>query len=239
MLLIDFQEEPTMTLQVALVGKDGFVIASDTQVSSGGGPVGSRHLMLRTARTEKIFKNEDIIFAISGNAAVVFIARELLHALHQSLGSDVENTLADLLQTESDAILAKEIGLRQSASGQLIVAVPGISKLWEVSFQLGFASVNKFFDKVIGGDRGNSAIFWVERYYSNEKSVEDLAMLAAHTVLEGHFLNPSVVGGLQVLVCKNGETPRFLNDDELQFLCDRSEVIHKSVETSVFDRSKK
>ena len=35
-------------------------------------------------------------------------------------------------------------------------------------------------------------------------------LLAAHTVVEGHFLNATEVDGLDVFVAKNGEKPRFL-----------------------------
>ena len=239
MMSIEFQDEPTMTLQVALVGTDGIVLASDTKATAGGGPevpFSSRHLMIRTGTTEKILTNDAIICAVSGNAAVVSIARELLRAMPKRLGGDIEKNLADLLQIETETIL-ENFGLREHASGQLIVVAPGISKLWEVGFGAKISWVNVFSDRVIGGDRGNPAIFWIERYYSKEKSVDELTMLAAHAVLEGHFLNPSYVAGLNILVCRNSKGSHFLDDGELHALCDHSERIHKNVGASIFTRS--
>jgi 20S proteasome alpha/beta subunit len=107
----------------------------------------------------------------------------------------------------------------------------GRTQLWEVIFN-GQPFVNSFLDKAIGGDSINTAVFLIERYYGGQETpVEDLKILAVHTVLEGHALNPSMVGGVDVVVSKHGEKPRLLTDEEVRSLRERSTEIHNKVGT--------
>jgi 20S proteasome alpha/beta subunit len=97
-----------------------------------------------------------------------------------------------------------------------------------------FIGATTFFDRVIGGDKSNTAVYFPETYYCNKSSVEELKTLAAHAVLEAGSLNPTQVSGLDVLIGKNGEPPHFVDDKELEALRRRSETIHESLMTSIF-----
>jgi hypothetical protein len=91
-------------------------------------------------------------------------------------------------------------------------------------------------NRLFGGDRGNAGVFFAERFDAEiaNRSVDELKLLAALTVLEGGFLNPTGVGGLDVLVSKHGEKPRFLEDEELQPLRDRAESLHNILAAEIF-----
>jgi 20S proteasome alpha/beta subunit len=221
MLSLDFQEEP-MTLQVALIGKDGFVLASDKKDVA---ELWSR----RTSETRKILVSEkrDLVCAFSGHPLLSAAATRLLEFASEP-GIDIAFSLEDGAQRTLDNY---ERNVQATIYGDLIVLILGKHpQLWNVSFVNGQASAQPVFDRVIRGDRINPAVFFAERYHKVEQSVEELKLLAAHTVLEGAALDPTSVGGLDMLVSKNGET-RFLEDDDLKHLRERSESTHKSLVT--------
>ena len=235
------EEELNMTLQVGLVGHDGFVIASDTKAVTGGdSTAGGPSTMRRTGATRKILVSDsgNLVCAFSGNQTIPLVARQLLGLLNDHLGADVEKCLLEKTEQILDAIGAGRLGL----SGVLILAVPGIPKLWEITFayQMGQTFLNTVSNRATGGDRGNPAVFFLERYQdgTTNRSVKELTVLAAHTVLEGHVLNPTTVDGLDVLVSENGGKPRFLGEDELQSLRDRSEALHATFKTALFPMDK-
>jgi 20S proteasome alpha/beta subunit len=215
-----------MTLQVALIGKDGFVIASDRKTVNEA-------MVRRTAETTKIIVSDDadMVCAFSGNHIVSSVAQHVVTTLN-SYGdrSDVESRLEKAVREKFDSYDGVPKQALATANRAMIVAAynqkTGRTQLWEVIFN-GQPFVNSFLDKAIGGDSINTAIFLIERYYG----VEDLKILAVHTVLEGHALNPSMVGGVDVVVSKHGEKPRLLTDEEVRPLRERSTEIHNKVGT--------
>ena len=239
---IPFEEEPDMTLQVALIGTDGFVIASDTKAVSGGGiaaPFSKKHRLRMFSETTKIIHNDadTLVCAFSGNQTI----REIARRLRDAVGEDAGQDLAAQLQNKIDAAFAAcSDTVRNNANGLIIVIIPnaenGMPKMWEISFH-GQPLVEPTHICSIGGDRSNSAIMWAQQYQIEglKRSVDELKLLAAHTVVEGHFLNATEVDGLDVFVAKNGEKPRFLENDELQSLWDRSEVLRDKLAAEVYN----
>lgn len=226
------EDEAPMTLQVALIAKDGFVIASDTKAFAGGesiAPFSKRHLVLRSAKTRKILISEtgNVVVAFSGNQAVQNIAHHLVENLN-----GIENPVSqNQLESITNALLGNYIPEIRPKGPTLAVVFPhqgALSTLWEVSFY-GQAFLTPMTNRLIMGDRANPAIFFVERYCGDEidKSLDSLTLMAAHMVLEGHPFNPSCVAGLDVVVSRNGEKPTFLDEKELLALCDKSDRIHK------------
>lgn len=226
------QKEFNMTLQVALIGKDGFVIASDRKTVNEAG-------WRRTAETVKIIlsSDADIVCAFSGNHVVSSVAKHVIASLN-SYGDrdDVESLLLDAVQTKFESY---DGALRDSlakAGRAMIVAAynqkSGRAQLWEVIFTTGQPFVNSFLDKAIGGDSINAALFIIERYYGGtETSVEDLKILAVHAILEGHKLNPSMVSGLDVVVFEHDKKPRLLTEGELDSLREHSIRIDNTIGT--------
>ena len=208
--------DTNMTLQVALKGNDGFVIASDTKSSSSFG----------TSITEKMFLKNSIVWAFSGYTALVRLGRKLeLVETAVSLGSMEEAADKALLDFPSVQ--------KPSLNGRLIFACPAWKTFRQVTVSAGVAfaiEVNPAF----GGDFSNLACYLSERFYSPGKSVDELAFLAAHVVVEGALINPSEIGGLDVVVSKDGSLPRRLTKCELQSLTTRSESIYHKLENAIF-----
>jgi 20S proteasome alpha/beta subunit len=231
------EEELNMTLQVALVGKDGFVIASDTKASAGGDsikPFSKDYRMYRSAETRKIVVSEDktLVCAFSGHQTVSYVSSRLIRYVNENPGVDMSQRLEVVLQ---DLFATLDDNVQLATKGDLIVAIPAVGgRLWDASFGGGAVCCQETFDRVIGGDFANSAIYFPQAYHSTDRSVDELTMLAAHTIIEGGLRNPMTVGGLDVLVSKNDEKPRFLEETELQLLWDRSEDIHNALATAIF-----
>jgi hypothetical protein len=227
------QDDSDMTLQVALAGRDGFVIASDTKAISGTGAsafpgAGTRNIR-RSSSVRKILVavNGGLVCAFSGDELSMAIAQKLVDSCPGQFNTDAE--VREHLQRS--AVFAQELGLNPDK--QLIIAAipnaaPPVSKLWRVYFVPG-PTVMAVRNRVVGGDESNSAIYIVERYHNVTCSVKELQVLAAHTIREGHYLNAITVDGLDVLVAKDGTAPRFLEEIELADLAKRSDSIHDEV----------
>ena len=77
-------EDFDMTFQVALAGKDGFVIASDRKGLAGGGPTGTGRILMRhTSEMRKILvsKSGNLVFAFSGSHIAADIAEDVRSAM--------------------------------------------------------------------------------------------------------------------------------------------------------------
>jgi 20S proteasome alpha/beta subunit len=231
------EEELNMTMQVAMVSKDGFVIASDTKASAGGDsvkPFSKDYRKYRSAETRKIVVSSDntLVCAFSGNQIVSNVAHRLIRSVNENPGVDMSGCLEDKLQ---DLFATFDDNIQSATKGNLIVAFPALTgKLWDASFGGGAVCCQETFDCVIGGDFANSAIYFAQEYHSINRSVDELTMLAAHTVIESGLRNPTMVGGLDVLVSKNREKARFLEEDELQLLLRRSSEIHDALSNAIF-----
>jgi 20S proteasome alpha/beta subunit len=220
-----------MTLQVALIGKDGFVIASDRKTVNEAS-------VRRTAETTKIIVSDkaDIVCAFSGSHIVSSVAKHVAAALNSYGDRDDIETRLEKAALEHFELYDGPVREHLAKAGPAMIVAAynennGRARLWEVIFT-GRPFVNSFLDKAIGGDSINTAIFLIERYYKGKETpVEDLEILAVHTILEGHALNPSMVGGVDVVVSKHGEKPRLLTDEEVGSLRERSTEIHNKVGT--------
>src|SRR5207245_8981845 len=125
MLSLDFQEEP-MTLQVALIGKDGFVLASDKKDVA---ELWSR----RTSETRKILVSEkrDLVCAFSGHPLLSAAATRLLEFASEP-GIDIAFSLKDGAQRTLDHY---ERNVQATIHGDLIVLILGKHpQLWSVAF---------------------------------------------------------------------------------------------------------
>jgi 20S proteasome alpha/beta subunit len=220
-----------MTLQVALIGKDGFVIASDRKTVN---EVSVR----RTAETTKVIVSDkaDIVCAFSGTHIVSSVAKHVVATLNSYGDRDDIETRLEKAVLEKFELYDGPVREHLAKAGRAMIVAAyneknGRARLWEVIFT-GHPFVNSFLDKAIGGDSINTAIFLVERYYNGKETpVEDLTILAVHTILEGHALNPLMVGGVDVVVSQHGEKPRLLTDEEVRSLRERSTEIHNKVGT--------
>jgi hypothetical protein len=228
-----------MTLQVGLVGQDGIVIASDKKAVRDSRILpsveGQRASVRSSGWKNKICLSENgqLICAYSGNDISAYIANKLVENSRESLSNDEQ--VRKYLSSASTKIAEglREDQLNLLANQQVIAAVPNILplKLWRVYFYPNVRDPHVDYDegKIYGGDEANSAIYIIERYYKPRiMSVNNLVLLSAHFVLEGEKLSASSVGGLDILIARNGCYPRFLGEDEKTILKEKSESISQN-----------
>ena len=84
------------------------------------------------------------------------------------------------------------------------------------------------------GSAGNLAMLFTMRY-RDLRPVEELKFLAAHSVIEAHTFNPSVVDGLELWSCIDGRVER-ASKAELTKLSERSVRFDKFIDTHLFAR---
>jgi len=222
-----------MTFQIGLVGSDGLIIASDeTAVREGGLRADGKCSMRVSSGVEKIFvaKKNNLICAFAGDSIVTNFASELIQSV--SSGDDLSEDLALKNRATEVYEAHHSVEIRKRTSGQMMVAIPGVLKLWEFLFMGGEVILQAVSNRSFCGDRCNPAVYFAERYLpldSLKYPVERLKLIAAHTILEGSALNPTSVGGLSILICMTGEQPRFLEPDELQELRTHSQKLHDMI----------
>ena len=215
------------TLQVALIGRDGFVLASDTRATTGG-----FNAIRRSSDVRKILLSSSgsLVCAYSGDDLAKMIAQGLIDSAPATF-PDNGTLRAHLEQSEW---LANKFG--GNRAGQLIiVGVPNaaqtVDKLWQVSFQDNVSSprITEIQTRSYGGDPNNSAVFISEVYHRRDKWVDELKLLAACVIVGGHKVNATAVHGLDVLIAKDGAAPTFARPAELQDLETRSAVVYASL----------
>ncbi len=202
-----------MTLQIAMIGSDGWILASDTRATYQG----DDRYIRDTSEERKIEWLDEfgLAYAWAGAPCAQAAARDLRAALK---GKKIDPGLSEL----QDPICGlcngawKKEHRRQPFSqqiGQLIVVAPDSPTSFlrvEIDKE---SSVHQVFTKAVTGDGSSPAKFFVERYYDRRSSVEKLKLLSAHTVLMARHFN-SMIDGLQMLVCRDGVVS-WLSDSEL------------------------
>jgi len=215
-----------MTLQVCLIGQDGFVLASDTR----GVRLGSDEITQRYS-TSKIYfdKNECAAWCSSGYDLGKRLC-EKLAVLFADQHTGGQRTLDELQRCVRDVAVDVQVSADerqyQLGKGKMLLVAQRGSQIKGFIFELGWGTNpnrwgtlggDSFPDKMTSGATGNAAIFFPERHYSKALGESELIRLAAHTVLMGHQLDPGPIDGLEVIVCRAG-TLRRLGHDELENL---------------------
>jgi hypothetical protein len=233
MVYCAYQEEVLVTLQVGMIGKDGWVLASDrVRIDTEGVRVRS-HL-------QKIFmlESQGLSYSFYGDDLAIITGDQLrehsdklnelaneprLRQWLWELGNNSWQWINRSMPNEhKDAFPASHL-----YRGLLICLRSSPHQFWWM--QIGQQSlVTGMSDKVVVGDGRNSARFFAEHYYSPEMSVAQLTMLAAHMITVGATLNPAGVGGLDIVNCENG-TMRLLPEDELEHLMQTSHKLDAKI----------
>ncbi len=153
-----------MTLQVALVGTDGIVLASDRKNIQ---PASTQAKGRQSSITTKIAINKanKIAVAWAGHEVAEIIGKEIL--LH-SQDSDWEYPLSGI-QSIGEAVYQKtktNFPQGDRIEGEVIVVLAGVlSKFYAVRISPDLCTCNPYFDKRVTGDMDNPAIYFTEAYY--------------------------------------------------------------------------
>jgi hypothetical protein len=221
-----------MTLQVAMICHDGWVLASDRIRIETGGP------RVRGA-IEKIVIDESRGFAYSffGDDCAMIAGDELLrhapsfkpqsNALFSQWLLELGNDTWKLLQeTEQGAFSTS-----YRARGLIICLKSVPDRFWV----LGIGKVSRvipFIDKTVMGDIGSSSRFFVDRFHTIDLPVSKAMLLASYVLTTGEILNPAGVGGgIDMVICKSGKMEA-VSPETVKTLIQRSREIDESIKDS-------
>ncbi len=216
-----------MTLQVVLIGEDGFVLASDEQMTRYEG--GARS----TSLTEKIFINsaKNVICACAGDNVTEFAADMIMAS---GLGRDPRTTLKE---TGAEAWKLRfgenKPPVDEVKQLRTVIVATSDSQVWALSIS-STSSVWQIKDKFVTGDPANSARFFVEHYFPEERTgVDRLLLLAAHVICMGHVDNPRSIKGLRMIACRDGVFTVF-REEEIEKLKEESKRLHDRIREGLF-----
>lgn len=208
-----------MTLQVALQGRDGFVIASDRKNLAKDEKNISPRWIAQTGETGKILvsKDEDLVCAFAIHESYSAIARDVIAKPLPNLQSDGD-VYAYFCQTVRAEIEASPDWPSRACKPLIFglpKADPKIPKLWQMIVHPGpLVTAAPCPLRAYAGNGDNAAIYFVERFQPvgllEKQPVDELIGIAVHTVLEGAQLNRYGIGGIDVLLCKDGHSPDFI-----------------------------
>ncbi|MGA2168093.1 MAG: hypothetical protein ABSG62_07755 [Terracidiphilus sp.] len=217
-----------MTMQIGMVGSDGTILASDTQWTRNIETLrNGRHIgqVIRSwTNRSKIKTNGHMVVSCALDKKTADTTAEAI--LLRFNGEAPEASIQEI----ADSIPEAE---RWDAQG-LIVIPPFQLFRFQLAMQEGqwtpFCEPSDGFD--IAGDMGTPAIFWIHRFYHQFLTAEQLIPLAAHMIMASHHLNTAGIGGLEIVVCKEGGN-EFLPREETVKLqkaaWDRDKAIEKMI----------
>jgi hypothetical protein len=227
-------EDTPVTLQVALVGTDGIVLASDRKtVLRGNG------LVDRSFLTSKILIDsaQGLTIAHSGHQF-----SEEFAELIQADDSPVEARLSrQKLDTFASEVWKRGASQSLDRQGELIIVwKDDLSRVLHVDLSpliigptiAGARAKPRWItDKVCAGHASNPAIFFSQHYYE-KKPIADLVFLAAHIVLSGRPHNP-LIDGLEVVKCTQEGFER-LPDSSISEIVKRSDELDERIGREIF-----
>lgn len=215
-----------MTLQVCLIGQDGFVLGSDTRgVRLGPGEITQQY------STSKIYFNEHECAAWCSSGH--HMARSLCDKLEELLAIPALNGPRTWMQFHSDLRRAVEVVQlssspeeQQVGQGRILLVAGMEGEIKGYLYEVGWVQNQQkweiyrsipFRDRMISGATGNAAIFFPQRFHSITRQEPEMLRIAAHTLLMGHRIDPGPIDGLEIVAFHAGKL-RKLSDDELDSL---------------------
>ncbi len=196
-----------MTLQVCLLGSDGFVMASDTKYTTVAG-------VRSSFQGVKIFFNSDRGMAWCGcGDDVTHLTCQKIEKNVREKNVDFEDMKEFLLSTAEEAhretftlpmTTARE---RQQSTDRVIVAKSSQTenRIWRLNIFY-TPDIYEVTTKCIIGDDSNPCHFLTESYYPGPavKTANLLVLAASVVIFGGRHFSP-FVGGLEMVVAKNGK----------------------------------
>ncbi len=216
-----------MTLQIAFVGTDGVLLASDqrSNITSPNQQVTTSHL------TRKIMVDHDRGLAACWSGYEP-ISQELARRILKSSDSEVSNQI--FLESIAEAVYkdVREQIISDSPYGQVIlVNRRDLGRIYSIYAADRHYSVCPYIDWVPSGQNSNPALFFCQKFYKFGP-IEGLIMLAAHTILTAGQIDPYRIGGLEILRCTS-EKFEFVPREQLKFLQSKSAVLDSIIITHI------
>ena len=209
-----FGEEVPVTLHVALVGRDGIVLAGDRELFTpedyATGSLSSKI---------KIDFTRGIAVAWARDEIAETIANEMLN--HTEILED-DPELLKLAETTYRK-KRRDWSKPDLEASLLAVSQKHLGKIFWIEVRKSHCFVRPVYDKRFIGHVQNSACFLTERYYEKGLSVSELTSLGAHTILAAGDFNRLGINGLEIVVCKENGIIR-VPDSEITLLEQQEET---------------
>jgi len=180
-----------MTMQVAMFGTDGLLLASDMRVMKQGlgvrGDYSASKIVINYERGIAISCAQDMVLAKRVAKAVISDLKE----------SDREYPIAAIEKITARIVEGID---RKRVECLIVFSEPSARPFARLFYlQLGLVDSDAHCDQVKrgsveAGDGENPAIFWRKRYY-RKTPIRSLAPLAAHLILSAQKLNNAAIGG--------------------------------------------
>jgi hypothetical protein len=240
----DSQGEFPVTFQVALGASNGWIIASDTKANHYAG-FSSMPNLRETNHTRKIsyHKKTQTAYTSCGDFIMREACRDVIEMYEHEFGDqypDDWDAFQTRLRAVGDAAWKREHGKTSPPQYRCaIFAFNNRRPFWMLQLphpRQKASEVGSAYDRLFNGDHTNPAKFFIERYHNQELPVRSLLPLVAHTILMGGELNPSGVGGLEILFCENNTIVDWrFGSDELKKLAARSEEMSSLIRAKLLE----
>jgi len=195
-----------MTMQVAMVGTDGILLASDLMWAENNLPIRASQLSPKI----KLSARCDVAVSFARSMETAGLVADAILALEDS---DWDDPITTLMAAARGVVEQPTIG-RKEIQCLIVSAKPTVAAYFLRVSNMG-GCWTPYCQNVIGyacaGDDTNPAVFWVKRYYEH-RPVEALLPLAAQLVVSASEVNSAGIGGLEIVTCVAGSIKRLPSD---------------------------
>ncbi|MGO8731329.1 MAG: hypothetical protein ACLQVM_00875 [Terriglobia bacterium] len=225
-----------MTLQIALVGNDGILLASDTlrvdthpdewavQTSEHGAKV-----VLNTEKTT------------AGAWSGIMPSREFISSVVEIAGNEWGKEHSSLSKAWSE-LWEAEKQKPETGDCSLLIAHSKKRQVYKVSFlrdkkEITVTLYTESYMRygVHNGSLGNPSYFFIRRYFPKELiPIKNLVRLAAHYILMAGEINPYGVGGLTIHLSKDGNPFEEIREEKIVQLTAESDNLDSLIAGSLF-----
>jgi len=247
-----------MTLVLALCGSDGYVLAADGKITTTPADV-------RTLNGDSLCSasygnyTSKILTSHRHGVMIGWAGQDVAHEAAQILKERLNS--ASVLPLGDDDDFGPEIKnackaatetspyVNNPQSGVSLVVVNPHSvfrPLWLANFSRHLAAPGgregTFHcrplwtqDKQIIGMNANSALYFLERYFSpNLHAMDQLVVLAAHVILSASRLAKDAIDGIEIATCKRDGVPEFIQPETIMEAQVRSQSLSKEIKTRLY-----
>ena len=201
-------EEIPMTLQVAMVGKGGVLLASDTRQLH---PLKLRGRYWQEGREGtnstkiKIDYEQRIAIACAGDADTSgYVADKIISNFKCDDFRYPIRAIKSIAETvqRTDQKDAKCLIVLPDPHPRLFSLKTTRSVIEEKTVVVEWFPVCKEEQSAaVAGDDVSAALFWIEKYYDKSLPIKRFIPLAAHLIACAHQLNTRGIGGLEIVLC--------------------------------------
>jgi 20S proteasome alpha/beta subunit len=214
-----------MTLQVALVGTDGTVLASDKQIG------------VRNVNPFRSFKTNTKLFLDRERGRLTCWAGDDPAAKVAENIVKLENDDPHSLQKEMERIFREQTLGGLMAEGEVMLLTTRESKkIHYVQCRAGAFSSHISVDKMTTGNNTNPATSFLELFYNenfSNLSIKELVPLAAHAIVIAGRFNPAGIGGLEIVICTS-QGFQIVRDEEIAELVKWSKNLDGEIGRKLF-----